>query len=183
MNLWFRVLWLFVTAPFRGRLTPPFEASSIRFRVWPFDLDTNLHMNNGRYLTIADLGRADLLVRSNLWRAVLKKGWLPMLSGGIVRWRRELKPFQPFELRTRVVFWNSRNIVMEHQFIINDGDKETVAAVALVRGGLYNRREGKFIDSAAIFREVGYDGPSPEATPEVAAFMAAEDELKLSLVA
>lgn len=178
MNLWFRVLWLFLTAPFRPRLKPPFEASRLRFRVWPFDLDTNLHMNNGRYLTIADQGRADLLLRSGLWRAVLKHGWLPMLSGSIIRYRRELKPLQVFELQTRVVFWNTRNIVMEHKFIVNNDGEEVLAAVALVRGGLYSRIQSKFVDAAEIFRVVGYDGPSPEATPEVSAFMAAEDEIK-----
>lgn len=178
MNLWFRVLWLFLTAPFRPRLVPPFGVSRLKLRVWPSDLDTNLHMNNGRYLTIADLGRADLLLCGGLWRAVLQRGWLPMLSGGIIRFRRELKPFQAFELQTRVVFWNSRNIVMEHRFIAQGKSGSYLAAFALVRGGLYDRRARQFIDCSEIFRLSGYDGPSPEASDEVAAFMAAEDQLK-----
>ena len=178
MNLWFRVIWLFLTAPFRPRLTPPFEVSRLTFRVWPLDLDTNLHMNNGRYLTLADQGRADLLLRSGLWRAVLKNGWLPMLSGSIIRYRRELKPFQTFELQTRVVYWNARNLVMEHKVLINDKGGQVLAAIALVRGGLYDRRQRMFIDCAEIFRVVGYEGDSPPASAEVAAFMAAEDEIK-----
>ena len=32
-------------------------------RVWPNDLDTNAHMNNGRYLTLMDLGRFDLMTQ------------------------------------------------------------------------------------------------------------------------
>jgi hypothetical protein len=55
MNLWFRVLWLFLSASFRARIAPPFGVSRLSFRVWPHDLDTNLHMNNGRYLTIAPI--------------------------------------------------------------------------------------------------------------------------------
>ena len=178
MNLWFRVIWLFLTAPFRPRLTPPFGVSRLNFRVWPLDLDTNLHMNNGRYLTLADLGRVDLLLCSGLWRAVIKNGWLPMLSGSIIRYRRELKPFQKFTVETRVVFWNSRNMVMEHKFLINNDGTEVLAAVALVRGGLYDRNQRMFIDCAEIFRVVGHEGNSPEASAEVAAFMAAEDEIK-----
>lgn len=178
MNLWLRVLWLFLTAPFRPRLTPPFGQSCLRFRVWPLDLDTNLHMNNGRYLTIADQGRADLLLRSGLWRSVIRNGWLPMLSGSIIRYRRELRPFQAFELRTQVVYWNQRNIVMEHRFVTGSGAEEVLVAIALVRGGLYDRKARQFIDCADLFRSVGYEGASPEATAEVAAFMAAEDEIK-----
>lgn len=178
MNLWFRVLWLFMTAPFRPKVEPPFGVSRLRYRVWPLDLDTNLHMNNGRYLTIADQGRADLLLRSGLWRAVLRHGWMPMLSGSTVRYRRELKPFQSFRLETRIVFWNERNFVMEHRFLTGDEGKGNLAAIALVRGGLYDRKARTFVPARVIFREAGYEGPSPDATPEVAAFMLAEDELK-----
>ena len=48
-----------VTAPFRSRLRPT-DASTVHFLVWPNDLDMNRHMNNGRYLTLMDLGRFDL---------------------------------------------------------------------------------------------------------------------------
>lgn len=178
MNLWLRVIWLMLTAPFRSRLTPPFGVSDLTFTVLPNDLDTNLHMNNGRYWSIADLGRTDLLLRSGLWRAVWSKGWMPLLSGGIIRFRRELAPFQRFHLQTRVVYWNSQNIVIEHRFMENSQGRPVPAAIALVRGGLYDRRNKRFIDCADIFRFAGYDGPSPDMTPEVAAFMAAEDEVK-----
>jgi len=178
MNLWLRLLWLLITTPFRARIAPPFGVSRLTFRVWLHDLDTNLHLNNGRYLTIADLGRTDLILRGGLVRAVLKNGWQPMLSGGIVRFRRELKPFQRFILESRIVFWNSRNLVMEHRFLIPEAGGAKLAAIAMVRGGLYDRKKRQYIDCAEIFRAVGYDGPAPEMTPEVAAFMTAEDELK-----
>lgn len=178
MHLWFRLIWLLVTARFRERLTPPFGVSRLAFRVWPTDCDTNLHMNNGRYLTLADLGRTDLMLRGNLWRIVLRKKWMPVLSGSIIRYRRELKPFQAFELQSRIVFWNSRNFVMEHRFVTDRKGHSDVAAVALVRGGLYDRKSRAFIDPAEIFRAIGYESVSPEASAEVAAFMAAEDEMK-----
>ena len=46
-------------------------------------------MNNGRYLTLMDLGRADLVIRSGLWRAVLRHGWAPVVSAVKIRFRRE----------------------------------------------------------------------------------------------
>ena len=178
MNLWFRVIWLLLTARFRERLIPPFGVSRLMFRVWPTDCDTNIHMNNGRYLAIGDLGRTDLMLRSDLWRIVLKQRWMPVLSGSIIRYRRELRPFQQFELQSRIVFWNNRNFVMEHRFVADRRGQPDVAAVALVRGGLYDRKQRAFIDPADIFRAIGYEGASPEASAEVAAFMAAEDEMR-----
>ncbi len=178
MNLWLRLIWLFVTAPFRARIDAPFGVSRLNFRVWPHDLDTNLHMNNGRYLTLGDQGRADLLLRSGLWRAVLKNGWLPMLSGASIRYRRELKPFQGFELQSRIVYWDTKAFVMEHRFVINRDGKLDLAAIALVRGGLYDRKARTFIDAGNIFRSIGVTDASPPPSDEVAAFLAAEDALK-----
>lgn len=57
MNLWLRLLWLLATARFQVRLAEPTETVALGMRVWPGDLDISLHMNNGRYLTIMDLGR------------------------------------------------------------------------------------------------------------------------------
>lgn len=56
MNLWLRLLWLIVTAKARGALVLPEGVSIVTFRVWPHDLDLSVHMNNGRYLTLMDLG-------------------------------------------------------------------------------------------------------------------------------
>lgn len=179
MNLWLRVLWLFLTAPFGPRIAPPFGVSRLRFRVWPLDLDTNLHLNNGRYLTIADLGRADLLLRTGLWRAVLKEGLLPMLSGAAIRFRRELKPFQPFTLESRIVAWRETSFVMEHRFLTRGKDGgEITAAIALVRGGLYAKRTRKFLPAQHIAELSGYAGPAPEITPDIAEFLDLESALK-----
>ena len=54
MNLWLRLFLYFLRAPFRKKLQPPFDVSRLAFRVLPNDLDVNLHMNNGRYLTCVD---------------------------------------------------------------------------------------------------------------------------------
>lgn len=179
MNLWFRVIWLFLTAPFRARIEAPFGISRLRFRVWPLDLDTNLHLNNGRYLTIADLGRADLLLRSGVWRAVLKEGLLPMLSGSAIRYRRELKPFQTFMLESRIVCWRATTFVMEHRFVTKNAAGEPfTAAITLVRGGLYASKQRQFVPAARLMEMAGYSGPSPEFEPEVEAFLAVEDSLK-----
>ncbi len=68
MNLWFRLLFLLLSSPFRPKLSAPFAVSRLNFRVLPNDIDSNLHMTNGRYRTIFDLGRLDLVFRMGLGR-------------------------------------------------------------------------------------------------------------------
>lgn len=178
MNLWLRLLHLLVTALFRPKLGVT-DVSRLAFRVWPHDLDTSLHMNNGRYWTIMDLGRADFMVRTGLWRVVLKNGWLPVVSAAKIRFRRELRLFKPFTLETRIVTWSDTSIVLEHRLIDRSRTSAGIVnAVALVRTGLYDRKAKSFVPVDQLFAVVGDLIPAPEPTPDVAAFLAAEEAMK-----
>ncbi|AMJ59107.1 thioesterase family protein [Bosea sp. PAMC 26642] len=179
MNLWFRLLWLLLATPFRPRLVAPFAPSVLRFRVWFNDLDTSPHMNNGRYWTLMDLGRTDLMLRSGLWRAVLRHRWLPVVNAGTIRFRRELRLFRPFRVETKILCWTQSWLVMQHRVLSRGRDgAEIVAAVALVRAALYDKRERSFVPVARLLGEIGRNAESPPQSPEVAAFLASEDALR-----
>lgn len=180
MNLWLRLLHLILSAFWRPRLDPMSEMSRLPFRVLPTDLDLSLHLNNGRYWTLMDLGRADLMVRSGLWRTVWRNRWLPVVSSGKIRFRRELRLFQPFTLESRIVAWTDRSIIVEHRMMTNGQDGVAIlSAIALVRVGLYNREERAFVTVPQIMAALGREvADSPPWTPEVAAFIAAEEALK-----
>jgi len=87
------------------------------FRVLPNDLDALLHVNNGVYLTLMDLGRTDLLLRSDAFHQVRKQGWYPVLAAETIRFKRSLTLFQKFTIRTSVVGWDDRSIYLEQLFI------------------------------------------------------------------
>ncbi|RDJ20475.1 thioesterase [Bosea caraganae] len=179
MNLWFRLIWLLATTPFRPKLVPPFGCSVLPFRVWFHDLDTSLHMNNGRYWTLMDLGRTDLMLRSGLWRAVLREGWVPVVNAGMIRFRRELRLFRSFEIETAIMCWTENWLVMQHRVIARGRDgSEIVAAVALARAALYDRKAKGYVPVARIWGEMGITAESPPQTPEITAFLAAEDAMR-----
>jgi acyl-CoA thioesterase FadM len=179
MNLWFRLFWLLLTARMRGQLDLPRESSQLGFRVWPHDLDLSLHLNNGRYLTLMDLGRLDVMVRSGLWRQVLRHKWTPIASAITVRFQRELRPFQKFRLDTKLLCWDASLVVMEQRFLIDGGPRDgQTAARGLFKGGLYDRKDRKFIQIAQLMALLGVSEISPPATPEVEAFLHADDQLK-----
>jgi acyl-CoA thioesterase FadM len=179
MNLWIRLVWVLLTASRRGHLDVPRDASVLRFRVWPHDLDIAAHMNNGRYLTLMDLGRLDVMVRSGLWREVLRHKWTPIASAMTVRFQRELRLFQKFRLETRLLCWDAALVVMEQTFLIDGGPRDGQAAArALFKGGLYDRKEKRFVEVARLMALLGVSEISPPATPEVEAFLHADDQLK-----
>ena len=182
MNLWLRLLWLLAATVFRPRLAPPFETSVVSLIVLPNDLDIYGHMNNGRYLTIMDLGRMDLFVRGGLIRSIRGAGWTPVLSAAKVRYRRELRLFQRFRLETRIVYWEATTFVMEHRVVVSGDDgRDVVATQALMRGGLYDRAARRFVPVADLFRRMNIAADSPAPTDDVRAFLEAEVALKRAL--
>ena len=100
------------------------------FRVWPGDVDVNLHMNNGRYLALMDLGRLDLILRMGLLGNLVKLKWRPMVGAEFIRFRRGLRPFQAFTLRTRVVTWDDKWVFIRQSFEV-DG---RAVAIGVVKG-------------------------------------------------
>ena len=180
MNLWLRLLQLIAASFFRPKLDPTADASCLDFRVWPHDLDLSMHMNNGRYWSLMDLGRADLIIRSGLWRAVVRHRWAPIVDAAKIRFRRELTLFRRFRIETRIVAWTETFIVMEHRVLtMGKGGREILSALALARTGLYDRVAKSFVPVERLFAEIGATAvASPEPTPEVAAFLAAEEALR-----
>jgi acyl-CoA thioesterase FadM len=178
MNLWLRLFVYALTCWWRPAIRLPAEPAVLRMRVSPLDLDTSLHMNNGRYLALMDLGRVELMVRSGLWRAVLREGWTPIASGVQIRFRRELRMFDRFDLVTRILSWDEASLVMEQVFVIVDGPKAgQVAARALFKGGLYDRKARAFLPMQRLMAEIGVEATSPEPSDDVRAFLASDDAI------
>ncbi len=182
MNLWLRLLWLLISAARRPWLSLPADVSILTFRVWPHDLDLSLHMNNGRYLTLMDLGRTDILLRSGLWREVWRNKWTPIASAITIRFRRELRLMQRIRLETRLLCWDETLVVMEQTFVIDGGPRDgQIASRALFKGGLYNRTTRSFVPIAELMLAIGISADSPAPSPEVEAFLHADDQLKQSV--
>ena len=175
MNLWLRLLWLLLTHRARPPLIPPLGVSRLKSRVWPLDLDLNGHLNNGRALTIMDVGRVDLMLRFGAVPVFLRRGWAPVLAATLVRYKRELRLFQPFVIETKVLHWEGANIFMQQSFILlNKDGSEHVACTALMRAGIYSRRDRRFVDAWDLMRALNFKTVSPLATEELLAFRAAD---------
>ncbi len=146
----------------------PLDESVVSFRVWPNDLDVNLHMNNGRYLTLMDLGRLDLVVRMGVLRTLRRRKWNPVVGSLQVRYRRSLLPFQRYDIRTRLVGWDERWFYVEQRF---ERAGETVAA-ALVKG-LFLGPEGR-VPTQAVVDATGHHVDPPALPEAVAAWQESE---------
>ena len=91
--------------------------TTVRLRVWPNDLDANLHVNNGRYLALADVGRIHWFLHTGMLAVARRRNALPVVGDAIAKFRRDLRAFQTFELQTRLMGWDQKWAYMEHRFV------------------------------------------------------------------
>ncbi|WP_282608106.1 thioesterase family protein [Pelagibius sp. Alg239-R121] len=171
MNLIFRLFRVLLAGLFRSKVGF-LDESVVSFRVLPNDLDFNLHMNNGRYLTIMDLGRFDLMQRSGLTGIAIKNRWMPVVASQVINYRRSLAPFQLYSLHSRILGWDERFVYFLQQFR-SDGK---LAASALVKAGIV--ANGKSLTIEEMLPLVGYMGPKPLLSPEVTAWRGTEEWLR-----
>ena len=88
----------------------------------PWDLDFMMELNNGRTLTLYDLGRLVLAKRSG-FLDVLRRERLGMtMAGAAVRYRRRIRMFDRFTMRSRVTCWDARFIYLEQSMWRQDGE-------------------------------------------------------------
>jgi acyl-CoA thioesterase FadM len=100
----------------RARRMPPlglFEAHVSHLRCWPWDLDPWAELNNGRTLTLYDLGRLPLGRRTGFERVLREKRWGLTVAGSTTRYRRRVTMFAKLEMHTRCVGWDHRFLYME----------------------------------------------------------------------
>jgi acyl-CoA thioesterase FadM len=137
VNLYFRLVLLWLRARRRGAVDL-WDTVATPFQVLPTDLDVFGHLTNSRYMTLMDIGRTDLLLRSGFWSKMKEQGWYPVVAGQTITYRKSLQPWQRFELRTRVVGFDDRWGYIEQHFCVGT----TVYAQAFVRTRFLKRSGG-----------------------------------------
>jgi acyl-CoA thioesterase FadM len=164
MNLLFRLFLLLIFGRFKKKLHPLSE-SIVDLTVLPNDLDLNLHMNNGRFLSIMDLGRLDLLMRTDLMGALVKHRWQPLVGGVSMRYRQSLLPLQRYKLHTKVIGWDDKWFYMEQRFT----RKNRLIAVGLVKA-LF-RGKGRNLPPEEILKLIHVNIDPPEIPERVLTWM------------
>lgn len=120
MNKILRLLRVMLAARRRPPLAPT-DVGTVTFRVLPTDLDVQGHMNNGVYLSLMDLGRMDLMVRSGVWRELSARGYYPVVVSSTITYRRSLDPWQRYEIESRIVGIDDIAGYVEQRFV-RDGE-------------------------------------------------------------
>jgi acyl-CoA thioesterase FadM len=102
-------LWKFRNAP----PLPLLGTHVSTHRCWPWDLDPWVELNNGRTLTLYDLGRIPLGIRTGLKTVLLANKWGLTVAGNTVRYRRRIRAFDVVTMHSRCLGWDHRFLYLE----------------------------------------------------------------------
>lgn len=102
-------IWTFRNAP----PLPILGTHVSHHRCWPWDLDPWAELNNGRTLTLYDLGRIPLGARTGLDKVLAANKWGMTVAGNTTRYRKRVVMFDRLTMISRCIGWDARFLYME----------------------------------------------------------------------
>ncbi|GAB5447061.1 acyl-CoA thioesterase [Gymnodinialimonas sp.] len=136
-----------------------YDTHAMSMTCLPVDIDMFLEMNNGRILTLFDLGRFALAIRIGLADVLQDQKWGLVVAGSTVRYRSRITTFQKFEMRTRFLGWDERFFYLEQSMWRGD----TPCNHALLRTGV--TAKGRLAPVEDVAQALGVEGDSPALPP------------------
>lgn len=116
MHLIFRTLWILIASRRRSKVSI-WDSASLPLRVQLTDIDIAMHVNNGMYLSLMDLGRFDLMIRSGVWKVMRRRGWGPVVNAETITFRKSLQLGQRYTIETRILGFDERAIFFEQRMV------------------------------------------------------------------
>jgi YbgC/YbaW family acyl-CoA thioester hydrolase len=151
-------MWELINAA-RRRKQPPthdlLDTVSMEFRVGLFDLDLNLHLNNAKYLKFMDRCRLEHSVSTGLLDHMIRARCQAVVANTEISFVREIRPYQQFEVQTRMQGWDDKYIYYDQRFLSQD----KLHTHALLR--VVNLYGGKAISPQAMQEITGLNQTSP----------------------
>jgi acyl-CoA thioesterase FadM len=154
-----------------ARRQPPlglFDTHVSHHICWPWDLDPWVELNNGRTLTLYDLGRLPLARRTGIERLMREKRWGLTVAGSTTRYRRRVTMFSRLTMHSRCLGWDGRFLYTE-QSMWQRGD---CASHVLIRSAIVSK--AGIVPPARLAEAAGAPTESPPLPDWVTAWIAAE---------
>ena len=93
---------------------------TINLMVLPQDIDPFMELNNGRYVTLLDLGRFGYSINVNINKFLKQNKWSLTITGTYNNYRHRLRLFQRFQLKTKLLGYDEKWFYFFQKAVKND---------------------------------------------------------------
>ena len=100
MYPYLRTAWILARTPLTPGMRPD-DATELTLTCQLWDADMFGEMNNGRHLTLFDIGRLHYGKRFGFLKMLRENRWGLVVGGSTIQYRKRIHPFQRFTLHTR----------------------------------------------------------------------------------
>ncbi|KAF7276303.1 hypothetical protein GWI33_010687 [Rhynchophorus ferrugineus] len=136
LNYLLRSLVYYISANFFKKRTFILDETTVTGICLSTDVDYLLnHMNNARYIRELDFAKLDFYERTMFHKTVTSKGGAIFVAATTIRYRKFIKIFSRYKLSTKIIYWDSQHIYIEHKFLSMD---KFVNAIAISKVRLMN---------------------------------------------
>lgn len=135
---------------------------------WPWDLDLWNELNNGRTLTLYDMGRLPLAGRAGLIGTLKRNRWGLTMAGASVRYRRRVRALDRIEMRSRAVCWDDKFLYLEQSMWVRGEATSHVLYRSAVTG------PGGIVPPTEVMATMDPNFATPEMPDWIAAWTQAE---------
>jgi len=132
-----RTLWVFLRKNSKEKVSF-LDETEYTMRVLPTDLDVLMHVNNGVYFSFMDFGRWDMIFRNGAYDLAKKNKWYTVVAGETIKFKRSLKLWDKFTLKTKMIGHDEKYFFVEQTFL----HKNQEMARALVKIRFLKRQGG-----------------------------------------
>ena len=129
------------------------DETALIFRAGIFDIDPYLEINNGRYQTLADIGRFNHGFRTGFFKTAKKNKIYFTVAGASLKYRFKISFWEKFTMTTKIVFIDEKWTYYLHNFIVKGQTRSTI----LVRTGVL--KSGKLLRSKEVSRYFNVNMP------------------------
>ena len=136
---------------------------------WPWDLDMWGELNNGRTLSIFDLGRFGWAQRTGLMALLRGHKWGLTIAGASVRYRHRIRAFNLIEMRSRLIYWDEKFVYIEQIMLLKGG---RCANQILYRSGVVD--SNGMVPTTQVAKALGHTAEPPDCPKWAADWIAAE---------
>jgi acyl-CoA thioesterase FadM len=138
---------------------------------WPHDLDMWLELNNGRALSLYDIGRIAMAQRVGLIAALRTNSWGLTMAGSCTRFRHRIHGFERFEMRSSPVCFDDKFTYIEQSMWKKNGE---CASHVVYRAAVTDKNG--IVAPRIVMQAIGHDQSSPEMPAWIASWCATEDK-------
>jgi len=135
----------------------------------PWDMDMFLEMNNGRVLTLFDIGRFELAIRTGLAKVLKDNKWGLVVAGSSIRYRGRVKAFDRVTMRTRFAGMDEKWVYIAQSMWV----KGLPTSSVLLRTGITSK--GKVIATDELLAAMNITDWKPEPSGWVKSWISIEE--------